>query len=106
MAADDGAYTPKLIDLTAALAKGGLGLIISSHAYVAPEGQTGPWQLGVYKDALVPSLEAMAKAVPDNDRNKYCDSLRGVGSARHELCEPEANKLHKFRYIKLCFTFN
>ena len=66
MADDDGACTPKLIDLIAALAKGGLGLIISSHAYVAPEGQAGPWQLGVYKDALIPGLEAMAKAVHDN----------------------------------------
>ena len=66
MAADDGACTPKLIDLMAELAKGGLGLIISSHAYVCPEGQAGPWQLGVYKDALAPGLETMAKAVHDN----------------------------------------
>ncbi len=66
MAGDDGACTPKLIDLIAALAKGGLGLIISSHTYVAPEGQASPWQLGVYKDALIPDLEAMAKAVHDN----------------------------------------
>jgi 2,4-dienoyl-CoA reductase-like NADH-dependent reductase (Old Yellow Enzyme family) len=66
MAADDGACTPDLIDLMTALAKGGLGLIISSHAYVTPEGQAGPWQLGVYNDALVPGLEALAKAVHDN----------------------------------------
>ena len=66
MAADDGACTPKLIDLMTELAKGGLGLIISSHAYVSPEGQAGPWQIGVYNDALVPGLEAMAKAVHDN----------------------------------------
>ena len=66
MAADDGACTPKLIDLMAELAKGGLGLIISSHAYINPEGQAGPWQLGVYSDDLVPGLEAMAKAVHDN----------------------------------------
>jgi len=66
MAADDGACTPKLIDLMTELSKGGLGLIISSHAYVSPEGQAGPWQLGVYNDALVPGLEAMAKAVHDN----------------------------------------
>ena len=66
MAADDGACTPKLIDLMVELAKGGLGLIISSHAYVSPEGQAGPWQLGVYNDALVPGLETMAKAVHDN----------------------------------------
>ena len=66
MAADDGACTPKLIDLMVELAKGGIGLIISSHAYVSPAGQAGPWQLGVYNDALVPGLAAMAKAVHDN----------------------------------------
>jgi len=65
MAADDGACTPKLIDLMAALAEGGVGLIITSHAYVSPEGQAGPWQLGVYKDELVPGLESMTKAVHD-----------------------------------------
>ena len=63
MAADDGACTPKLIDLMAALAEGGVGLIITSHTYVSPEGQAGPWQLGVYKDGLVPGLESMTKAV-------------------------------------------
>ena len=66
MAADDGACTPKLIDLMAELAKGGVGLIISSHAYVSPEGQAGPWQLGVYNDALIPGLEALVKAVHEN----------------------------------------
>ena len=66
MAADDGACTPKLIDLMSEFAKGGLGLIISSHAYVSPAGQAGPWQIGVYNDALVPGLEAMTKAVHDN----------------------------------------
>jgi 2,4-dienoyl-CoA reductase-like NADH-dependent reductase (Old Yellow Enzyme family) len=66
MAADDGACTPKLTELMTDLAKGGLGLIISSHAYVSPEGQAGPWQLGVYSDDLVPGLEAMVKAVHEN----------------------------------------
>ena len=66
MAADDGACTPQLIELMAELAKGGIGFIISSHAYVSPAGQAGPWQLGVYNDALVPGLAAMAKAVHDN----------------------------------------
>jgi 2,4-dienoyl-CoA reductase-like NADH-dependent reductase (Old Yellow Enzyme family) len=39
MAADDGACTPKLIDLMANLAKGGVGLIITGHAYIQKEGQ-------------------------------------------------------------------
>ena len=66
MAADDGACTPKLIQLMAELAKGELGLIISSHAYVSPEGQAGPWQLGVYKDELLPGLKKMADTVHEN----------------------------------------
>jgi 2,4-dienoyl-CoA reductase-like NADH-dependent reductase (Old Yellow Enzyme family) len=66
MAADDGACTPKLIDLMAGLAKGGVGLIISSHAYVSPEGQAGPWQVGVYDDKLIPGLEAMTTAVHES----------------------------------------
>ncbi|MEE9911054.1 MAG: NADH:flavin oxidoreductase [Deltaproteobacteria bacterium] len=63
MATDDGAMTPKLIATMADLAKGGVGLIISSHAYVSPEGQAGPWQLGIYKDDLMEGLEKMTAAV-------------------------------------------
>ena len=66
MAADDGAATPKLIGLMADLAGGGVGLIISGHTYVSPEGQAGPWQLGVYKDELLTGLSEMAKTVHDN----------------------------------------
>jgi 2,4-dienoyl-CoA reductase-like NADH-dependent reductase (Old Yellow Enzyme family) len=46
-----------------ALAEGGVGLIITGHAYVSPEGQAGPWQLGVYKDELVDGLTSMCDAV-------------------------------------------
>ncbi len=63
MAADDGAVTPKLIATMTALAAGGVGLIISSHAYISPEGQAGPWQLGIYKDELMGGLEEMTAAV-------------------------------------------
>jgi 2,4-dienoyl-CoA reductase-like NADH-dependent reductase (Old Yellow Enzyme family) len=66
MAADDGTCTPRLIDLMADLARGGLGLIISSHTYVSPEGQAGPWQLGIYSDTLTAGLETMVKAVHEN----------------------------------------
>jgi 2,4-dienoyl-CoA reductase-like NADH-dependent reductase (Old Yellow Enzyme family) len=63
MAADDGAVTPKLLETMNALAGGGVGLIISSHAYVRQEGKAGPWQLGVYKDELIPGLQKMTAAV-------------------------------------------
>lgn len=66
MAADDGAVTPKLIETMVALAKGGVGMIITSHAYVRQEGQAGPWQIGVYKDELIDGLKEMAAAVHEN----------------------------------------
>jgi 2,4-dienoyl-CoA reductase-like NADH-dependent reductase (Old Yellow Enzyme family) len=45
------------------LAQGGVGMIITGHAYVSPEGQAGPWQLGLYKDELVEGLTGMCEAV-------------------------------------------
>lgn len=63
MANDDGSVTPRLIETMTALAKGGVGLIISSHTYVGPEGLATPWQIGIYKDELIPGLQKMAGAV-------------------------------------------
>lgn len=65
MASDDGAVTPKLIDTMVNLAKGGVGLIITSHSYVSKEGQAGPWQLAIYKDEFIPGLREMTTAVHD-----------------------------------------
>jgi len=66
MATTDGAVTPKLVRTMVDLARGGVGLIISSHSYVSPEGQASPWQLGIYKDELIPGLKGLTNAVHEN----------------------------------------
>lgn len=66
MAHRDGSCSPRLIGLMAELARGGIGLIISSHAFVSPEGQASPWQIGVYSDELLPGLTRLAQTVHDN----------------------------------------
>lgn len=63
MATEKGSVTPQLIDTMVRLAEGGVGLIISGHAYVSPEGQASPFQLGIYDDALVDGLASMTAAV-------------------------------------------
>jgi 2,4-dienoyl-CoA reductase-like NADH-dependent reductase (Old Yellow Enzyme family) len=63
MASQDGEVTPKLVDLMVQLARGGVGLIITSHAYVRRDGQAGSWQLGIYEDCLVKGLRDMTSAV-------------------------------------------
>ena len=62
LAGEDGASTSRLEALSAELASGGVGLIISGHAYVRREGQASPGQLGAYSDELLPGLGAMARA--------------------------------------------
>lgn len=66
LATGGGEATPQLIKMMESLATGGVGLIISSHAYVSQEGQGTPWQLGVYDDKLIPKLQEMVAAVHEN----------------------------------------
>jgi len=63
LAEPDGGSTPRLNRLMAALAAGGVGLIITGHSYVDPAGQAGPWQLGVDRDERLPGLRSMTAAV-------------------------------------------
>ena len=63
MARDDGACTPELIDLLTALARSNVGLIITGHAFVSPEGQATTRQLGIYSDSLIEGLNEMTDAV-------------------------------------------
>jgi 2,4-dienoyl-CoA reductase-like NADH-dependent reductase (Old Yellow Enzyme family) len=65
LANEDGSVTSKLSDISVQLSQGGIGLIITGHAYVSPEGQATPWQLGVYSDKLLPGLSEMTKVVHD-----------------------------------------
>lgn len=63
LADKEGSVTPKLIDMMVALAKGEVGLIITSYAFVSPEGQQSSGQIAVYDDRFLPGLREMAQAV-------------------------------------------
>jgi 2,4-dienoyl-CoA reductase-like NADH-dependent reductase (Old Yellow Enzyme family) len=45
------------------LAEGGVGLIITGHAYVQSEGQSHPGQLAIDKDGLIEDLKKMTRAI-------------------------------------------
>lgn len=63
MAETDGSCSQGFVDLMAQLAQGGVGLIITGHAYGSPEGQAGPWQMGIHSDGMLPGLSRMTDAV-------------------------------------------
>jgi 2,4-dienoyl-CoA reductase-like NADH-dependent reductase (Old Yellow Enzyme family) len=63
MAGDDGSITDRLIDMYTGLAEGGVGLIITGHAYVCKEGRAGPRQLGIHEDQLQDGLAKLTDGV-------------------------------------------
>lgn len=69
--ADDttGACTPALVELMSKLAAGGVGLIITGHAYVHRRGKHNFRQLGIHTDKTAPGLQSLTQAVHDQGRN-------------------------------------
>lgn len=63
MADENGNPRPQLLETMTALAAGGVGLIITSHAFVSPEGRATPWQLAIDKEEHIEGLRKMTDAV-------------------------------------------
>lgn len=78
MAAEDGTCTPQLISLMADLARGGVGLIITSHAYVQKGGQAGGGQIGIHEDRMIAGFKKMTAAV-HNQHGKIVCQLAHAG---------------------------
>lgn len=63
LASREGSVTSKLTKMMVELAQNEVGLIISSYAFVSPEGQSSPGQLAIHDDRFVAGLWAMVEAV-------------------------------------------
>lgn len=63
LAAEDGSVTPQLLKRMTDLAEGGVGLIITSHCFVAPEGKASPAQIGMHTDALIAGHRKLTQAI-------------------------------------------
>ncbi|HAJ27797.1 MAG TPA: NADH:flavin oxidoreductase, partial [Syntrophus sp. (in: bacteria)] len=63
MADENGNPAPQLLETMTALAAGGVGLIITSHAFISPEGRATPWQLAIDKDERIDGLRKMTDTV-------------------------------------------
>ncbi len=63
LATDDGYVTDELVDFYKILASGGVGLVITGLAYIQPNAQAMPYQIGIDKDKKIPNLRKMTDAV-------------------------------------------
>lgn len=101
LATDDGSCTTRMITLMATLADGGVGLIITGHAYVHPYGRHSPWQLGIYADELIPSLQTMTAAV--HERGGRVAMQLGYGGAYLSRSRLRGMTVQHFRDIAEAF---
>jgi len=65
MCAPDGRPTEKLIEYYRQLARGQVGLIVSSYIFVRTEGKQLPGQMGIFNDHFKDDFVKMAAAVHD-----------------------------------------
>ena len=63
MCDEDGRPEQAMIDLYTELAQGGVGLTITGHAFVHESGKAHPTMMGVHRDDLIPSLQALSEVV-------------------------------------------
>jgi len=89
----DGRADQKLVDMYAALARGGVGLIVTGHAYVTRTGQASPGQIGLYSDELAESLRPVAEAAHQGGAKIVVQINHAGGAAGPDLndgVEPRA----------------
>ena len=63
MANDKGFPLPTLTNLYRTLIQGGVGLIITGHMYINPDGKCHPEMTGIYTDEILPQLSKLVKTV-------------------------------------------
>jgi 2,4-dienoyl-CoA reductase-like NADH-dependent reductase (Old Yellow Enzyme family) len=63
LATDNSYCSPELTRILVRLAQGGVGLIITSHTTISPEGQAGIRQVGIWSDDFIPNLALMTDQV-------------------------------------------
>ncbi|MFQ5867719.1 MAG: NADH:flavin oxidoreductase, partial [bacterium] len=63
MASQDGRLTQGMVNLYTRLARGGVGLIITGHAYIHLLGKADRRMTGIHKDGLIPALKKLVNGV-------------------------------------------
>lgn len=83
MCENDGRPTAKLANYYRNLARGGAGLIITSYAFIRPDGKQLPGQIGVHDPSFAPEMKELTAAV-HREGGKICMQLVHCGGQTSE----------------------
>ncbi|MCL2767140.1 MAG: NADH:flavin oxidoreductase [Synergistaceae bacterium] len=91
LATEKGEVTDNLVSYIDTLAKGGIGLIITSHAYIERSGQASPLQLGICDDSNITGLKRLTEAA-------HKSKVKIFAQLNHGGCHalPELTKMPSF----------
>lgn len=98
---DDGRPTEEVIELYRALARGGVGLIISGFAFVRPDGKQLAGKMGIHTDNFAPDMKALTAAVHE-EGGRVCLQMVHAGgqattkAAGRQPLAPSAVKVPQF----------
>jgi len=87
MAEHDGSITERQVSLYKHLAEGEVGLIITGHAYVNPQGKASPYQIGVYEDNLIEGLRRITQAVHSCPSRIFIQLSHAGRQTKPKLCQ-------------------
>ncbi len=82
-----GRATPPLAALYAELARGGVGLIVTGHAYILPEGKAHVEMLSVHCEQMIPGLTSLVEAV-HAEGGRIALQINHGGRQCDEACTP------------------
>jgi len=90
LAKPDGSCSEEITEMMVKLAKGQVGLIISSHAFVNQAGRAHIGQLGIYEDFLIDSYRKMVEKVHDEGSKIIMQITHAGGRAMIESKDGKA----------------
>jgi len=85
MCPPDGRVTGDLVEFYRRLARGGIGLVFTGHAFVRADGRAGEGMMGVDSDDLVPGLGELVQAVHEAGAPVVCQINHAGRQSRPEL---------------------
>jgi 2,4-dienoyl-CoA reductase-like NADH-dependent reductase (Old Yellow Enzyme family) len=87
LATDEGEATERQVDLFGRLAEGEVGLIITGHAFVRPDGKASPRQLGASDDRFIDGLGRIAAAVHRFPSRVFLQIAHAGRQTKEKLCQ-------------------
>ena len=98
MAEPDGSPTSQMADLYLALAKGGIGLIITGHMFVEEKGRAHYRMAGIHTDEMIPKLRKLSNAARQGGAKIFVQiNHAGCYAPREIVGEPFAPSAVKLR---------